>query len=167
MPDAPTAARHRGSPAPAAHQRGVHPPFTIEHSTGACDPPGLPPGARTWRCSAHYFDRDRSLVAYSWYAQGTRFLDISNPAEPIQVAYYRPDGGVSFAPYCYEDVVIADINRGIDIVRLDEGATTAREQRRPVEAPPMPGDAKAVLAELSDRYGRDGNTSFICVIPLG
>ena len=49
----------------------------------------------TLGCSAHYFDVKRNLVAYSWYDQGTRILDISNPAKPIQVAYYRPDGGVS------------------------------------------------------------------------
>jgi hypothetical protein len=44
-------------------------------------------------CSAHYFDVDGPLVTYAWYGQGTRFLDISDPANPVQIAYYRPDDG--------------------------------------------------------------------------
>ena len=33
-------------------------------------------------CSAHYFEMQDDVVAYSWYAQGTRFLDVSRPGEP-------------------------------------------------------------------------------------
>ncbi len=118
-------------------------------------------------CSAHYFDRIGSLVAYSWYGQGTRFLDISNPREPIQVAYFRPDGGTSFAPYFHEDVVyVADIARGVDIIKLDKGADKARGMRRPVQAPPMSDSAKEKLDQLFARFTGDANTSFICVIPF-
>ena len=36
-------------------------------------------------CSAHYFDVDGSTVTYAWYGEGTRFLDISDPANPTPV----------------------------------------------------------------------------------
>ena len=42
-------------------------------------------------CSAHYFDVDGPVVTYAWYGEGTRFLDISDPSNPRQFAYWRPD----------------------------------------------------------------------------
>lgn len=117
-------------------------------------------------CSAHYFDREKEVVAYSWYAQGTRFLDISDPRNPIQIAYFRPDDAVSYAPYFYEDVVyVADINRGIDILQLNDGAAKAQSSRRPVEAPGLSKAAKANIAALSEQFSRDSTTSFLCIIP--
>jgi len=66
--------------------------------------------------------------AYSWYEQGTRFLDISNPAKPIQIGYWRPDSAVSWAPYWHKNsVFIADISRGVEIVSLEKGAYEAQE----------------------------------------
>lgn len=117
-------------------------------------------------CSAHYFERDSNIVAYSWYAQGTRFLDISNPADPIQVAYFRPDDSVSYAPFFHGDhVYIADIARGIDIVRIDEGATAASNRRAPVEAPPMSAAARANVAALSARFSADPDYGYLCLLP--
>ncbi|WP_051062503.1 hypothetical protein [Ilumatobacter nonamiensis] len=117
-------------------------------------------------CSAHYFERQKEIVAYSWYAQGTRFLDISDPRNPIQIAYYRPDDAVSYAPYFYEDVVyVADISRGIDILRLDKDAKKAQKQRKPVKAPKLSQAAKQNVAALSNRFAADSTTSFICIIP--
>jgi hypothetical protein len=70
-------------------------------------------------CSAHYFDVRGNILAQSFYAQGTRFLDISDPTNPTQIAYYRPADGRAWAPYWHRDVVfIADNTRGVDIVRL-------------------------------------------------
>ena len=116
-------------------------------------------------CSAHYFDRDKEIVAYSWYAQGTRFLDISDPRNPIQIAYFRPDDAVSFAPYFFGDVVyVADIARGIDIITLDNGALKAQRGRSPVEAPSLSKAAKQNIAALSKQFEGDSTTSFICII---
>lgn len=117
-------------------------------------------------CSAHYFDRDKEVVAYSWYAQGTRFLDVSDPRNPFQIAYYRPDGAVSFAPYFYEDVVyVADIARGVDILRLNDGAADAQQKSKPVKAPKMSEAATRNLAALSNRFSTDSTTASICIIP--
>lgn len=117
-------------------------------------------------CSAHYFERQKEIVAYSWYAQGTRFLDISDPRNPIQIAYYRPDDGVSYAPYFFEDVVyVADISRGIDIIKLDNGARKAQQDRRPVKAPELSKAAQQNVAALSEQFEGDSTTALICIIP--
>ena len=76
-------------------------------------------------CSAHYFDVAGRYIAYSWYDQGTRILDVSDPANPVQVAYYRPDGGVAWAPYFHRGLIyVADHSRGLEVLR-GSGARTA------------------------------------------
>ncbi len=40
-------------------------------------------------CSAHYFDVRDGVIVQSFYSQGTRFLDVRDPTNPRQVAYYR------------------------------------------------------------------------------
>jgi hypothetical protein len=73
-------------------------------------------------CSAHYFQLKDNLVVQSFYGNGTRFIDISDPANPRQVGYYRPNGGSSAAPYFNGDVVyVADGRRGVDIIRPTMG----------------------------------------------
>lgn len=74
-------------------------------------------------CSAHYFEMKGDLVVQSFYGNGTRFIDISDPTAPAQVGYFRPDGGSSVAPYFVgEDLVyVADSRRGMDILRMDLG----------------------------------------------
>lgn len=82
--------------------------------------------------SAHYLDdRGDGILAYAFYGQGTRFLDVSDPKDIRQVGYFRPDGASTWAPYFYKDhVFIADSSRGVDIVKF-EG---------------QPGDADTVAA---------------------
>jgi hypothetical protein len=83
-------------------------------------------------CSAHYFDAKDGILAYSWYDQGTRFVDVSDPTNPVQVAYYRPDDGVSWAPYYHRGYVfVADHGRGVDILKLGSGALSGLEVRAP------------------------------------
>ena len=90
-------------------------------------------------CSAHYFDMKDSIVAYSWYGQGTRFVDVSDPTDPIQVAFHRPLVNLSFAPRWRGDVVfVADSLRGIDIVRLTDGAFEAQAAHEQIAAPALP-----------------------------
>lgn len=90
------------------------------------DQEGTLPGPDTF-CSAHYFDVHERIVAYSWYEQGTRFLDISDPGNPIQVAYWRPEGAVSFAPYWHRGrVFLADMARGVEVLKLTTDAYEAQ-----------------------------------------
>ncbi len=90
-------------------------------------------------CSAHYFDMKDSIVAYSWYGQGTRFVDVSDPTDPIQVAFHRPLVNLSFAPRWRGDVVfVADSLRGVDVVRLTEGAFEAQAAHEQIAAPALP-----------------------------
>ncbi|MFE0026257.1 LVIVD repeat-containing protein [Amycolatopsis sp. NPDC059021] len=70
-------------------------------------------------CSAHYFDIQDKVLVQSFYAQGTRFLDISDPTTPKQIAYFRPADAASWAPYWHRGhVYVADNKRGIDILKL-------------------------------------------------
>ncbi|WP_378742843.1 LVIVD repeat-containing protein [Nocardia brasiliensis] len=70
-------------------------------------------------CSAHYFDVREKILVQSFYAQGTRFLDVSDPTNPKQIAYYRPADAAAWAPYWHRGLVyVADNNRGIDILEL-------------------------------------------------
>ncbi len=102
-------------------------------------------------CSAHYFDMRDGVVAYSWYGQGTRFIDVTDPTNPIQVAFHRPLVNSSFAPRWWGDVVVvADSLRGIDILRLTEDAERARATRTQVAAPPLPSlDPAAIAASVA------------------
>ncbi|NUT53713.1 MAG: hypothetical protein HOV94_41450, partial [Saccharothrix sp.] len=111
------------------------------------DQEGTIPGNVT--CSAHYFDVQKRIVAYSWYNQGTRFLDISNPARPIQIGYWRPDAATSWAPYWHRNTVfVADITRGVEILELEKGAYDAQASGTPVT---LTAHHARELARESDR----------------
>ena len=119
-------------------------------------------------CSAHYFDVDGSTVTYAWYGEGTRFLDISNPANPTQFAYWRPDDGIVWASYMHNGYVYtADRTRGVDVLRLTTAAPAARRGgRREVTAPRPSARQRRFLARPAPLQGRPG-TSFLCVIETG
>jgi hypothetical protein len=68
-------------------------------------------------CSAHYFSVRDGVIAQSFYSQGTRFLDVRDPTNPRQLAYFRPDDALSWAPYWHGNhVYVADHTRGIDVL---------------------------------------------------
>lgn len=115
-------------------------------------------------CSAHYFDLQNRLVAYGWYGQGTRILDISNPEEPMQVAYFRPNGGNVWASYWYgQYVIVADNARGIDILKLDTGAKKASESRQEVVAPRMSEAQQSFLREsAAESWAPDEQLGWAC-----
>ncbi|MEV5719657.1 hypothetical protein AB0L41_37715 [Amycolatopsis mediterranei] len=70
-------------------------------------------------CSAHYFDVRGKILVQSFYAQGTRFLDVSDPTNPRQIAYYRPADASAWAPYWHgKYVYVADNARGVDVLQL-------------------------------------------------
>ncbi|WP_067480558.1 LVIVD repeat-containing protein [Actinomadura hibisca] len=69
-------------------------------------------------CSAHYFDVRDGVLVQSFYSQGTRFLDVRDPSNPRQIAYYRPADASSWQPYWHgEYVYVADNTRGIDVLK--------------------------------------------------
>jgi hypothetical protein len=117
-------------------------------------------------CSAHYFDVDGALVTYAWYGQGTRFLDISKPENPIQVAYYRPTGGNVWASYLHNGYVYtADGARGVDVLRFTRGAKAASASRKEVVAPTMSAPQQKYLRGLSKSFQPDPSAGFICMLP--
>ncbi|MCP3804207.1 hypothetical protein NLX83_33535 [Allokutzneria sp. A3M-2-11 16] len=70
-------------------------------------------------CSAHYLDVRGKILAQSFYGQGTRFLDISDPSRPRQVGYFRPADARSWQPLWHRGLLfVADNARGVDILRF-------------------------------------------------
>lgn len=84
--------------------------------------PGQQPGS-TGCASAHYFsDRGDGVLAYAFYGQGTRFLDVTDPKDIGQIGYFRPNDASTWAAYWHGDhVFVADSVRGIDILRFTGG----------------------------------------------
>jgi hypothetical protein len=116
-------------------------------------------------CSAHYFDVEGSQVAYAWYGEGTRFLDISDPTQPIQYAYWRPDDGVVWASYMHKGYVYtADRTRGVDVLQLTKGAKAARAARREVGARAPSRKQRRFLAKLAWQYRADPGTAGLCFL---
>jgi hypothetical protein len=71
-------------------------------------------------CSSHWFKERDGLVADGWYEQGTRFLDVRDPAHVEQVGYWIPPNAVTWAAYWVTDSIVytADVGRGIDVLRI-------------------------------------------------
>jgi hypothetical protein len=114
-------------------------------------------------CSAHYFDLANGLIAYGWYGQGTRILDIRDPRNPTQVAYFRPNGGNVWASYWYGDyVIVADNARGIDILKLDGVAKKGKE----VVAPRMSQAQQRFLANIDRQLAPDPELGWVCPLPV-
>jgi hypothetical protein len=121
------------------------------------------PGAEF--CSAHYFDVNGSTVAYAWYGEGTRFLDISDPTAPKQIAYWRPDDTLVWASYFRNGYVYtADHVRGIDVLKLTSGASLARASKRGVTAKPMSRKQQRFLARMAWVYRADPATRGLCLL---
>ena len=104
--------------------------------------------------SAHYFDdRGNGLLAYSFYEQGTRFLDASNPRKIKQVGFFRPDDANTFASYWHRGhVYVADFTRGVDVLRFRGGGS------KKVTAPVLPGAAGSAVEF-------DPDLGYMCPLP--
>jgi hypothetical protein len=123
------------TPAPIANQRMTR---YATYSTGG--KPGEFHGTvgttTVGDCSAHWFTVKGNIVALGNYEQGTRFVDISDPRNPQQVGWFRvpvrtadptgkPDIISSDTAGAYwhgKYVYVADYQRGIDIIKLDDSA---------------------------------------------
>ena len=110
-------------------------------------PQGEAGGTGSGCASAHYFeDRGDGILAYGFYGQGTRFLDVSNPKDIRQIGYYRPDGSnVWGASFHQGHVYVADNARGIDILKFTGNPGDP--------APPPPGPGASPSPEMSSLFG--------------
>jgi hypothetical protein len=134
-------------------------PFNQEGSRPVGGP--YPPGADF--CSAHYFDVNGSTIAYAWYGEGTRFLDVSDPANPKQIAYWRPDDTLVWASYFHGGYVYtADHVRGIDVLQLTPGADQARTATQEVQAKAMSAKQRTFLARQAWVLRADPATAGLC-----
>lgn len=117
----------------------------------------------TNNCSGHYFRMADGMVYMSWYGQGTRVLDVRDPNNPTQVAYFRPDGTSSYTPMLYQDLVfVADSSRGtVDILRLSDEAWDVAASGEQVIAPAMSLEASLAATE---GYAPDPVMGWVCRI---
>jgi hypothetical protein len=85
--------------------------------------------------SAHYFSlRSDHVSANSFYEQGVRFLDVSDPRNIRQVGWYRPDDANVWAPYWHKGYVfVADFTRGVDVLHF-AGSRRSRTVTAPAVA---------------------------------
>jgi hypothetical protein len=128
-------------------------------------PVGGPYPAAANFCSAHYFDVDGPIVTYAWYGEGTRFLDISDPRNPRQFAYWRPDDGIVWASYLHDGYVYtADSTRGVDVLRFKPGAGSARKSGRAVVAPQPSDRHLRFLAAAAKQLRADPATAGLCFL---
>ncbi|HWJ44797.1 MAG TPA: hypothetical protein VNR63_05370 [Gaiellaceae bacterium] len=92
----------------------------------------------TVNCSSHWFDAKSGIAAVGWYEQGVRFLDYRTPTDIVQVGYYIPATGSTWAAYWSptdpngEIVYTADAYRGVDVLRIDGGGRTGKKVKAPV-----------------------------------
>lgn len=87
-------------------------------------PVGIGAGNRN-SCTAHNFNfiPDSRTLVISWTAGGTQVLDVSDPAVPKELAYYRPDGAVHMSAYSYRgSIYVADMGGSLDVLRFRPGA---------------------------------------------
>ncbi|WLD94578.1 LVIVD repeat-containing protein [Alkalihalobacillus sp. AL-G] len=61
-------------------------------------------------CTSHFYGSfpDRNWVAGSWYEEGVRVVDFSDPYNPKEVAYYDPEGANFWSAYPYNGYIFAN-----------------------------------------------------------
>jgi hypothetical protein len=114
------------------------------------------------------------MLGAAWYGQGLRLLDIGNARDVRQVGYYRVTGtdaatnpssnswDVAFKTNRL--VYLFDMDRGIEVLRLKQGASAARKMRG-VTAPSVKSDRLAAKPAVSLDGDRSG-TSYVCPLFL-
>ena len=112
----------------------------------------------TGNCSAHWFDEQGGLIAQGWYDQGVRFLDISNPRDIKQVAYYATTGtfwAAYFAP--------SDPRDGL---RAGHGVGHRRPVRGPERGVSRAAPATAAHLLSGKRLKPSSRWGFACPLPI-
>ena len=86
--------------------------------------------------SSHYFtSRGDGITANAFYTEGVRFLDTSNPSDIRQVGYFVNSDSDTWAAYWHKGAVfVADLQRGVDVLRFDGSPGTARAVAAPALA---------------------------------
>jgi hypothetical protein len=120
-------------------------------------------------CSAHWFTVKGNIVALGNYEQGTRFVDVSDPRNPKQVGWYRVpvraatdtqpaiiSSDTAGAYWHGKYVYVADYQRGIDIIKLDQSAD--RGQIEPKACWNSCDDTQVVSPDTADATGSTGGT---------
>lgn len=78
--------------------------------------------APTELCTTHFgtLVEDRDMFVLGWYTGGVTLIDFSDPAAPVEVDSYRPDGAFSVwdARYYKGHVYTGDSARGVDVLRI-------------------------------------------------
>ncbi|HVF06141.1 MAG TPA: hypothetical protein VNA20_14965 [Frankiaceae bacterium] len=107
--------------------------------------------------SAHYVaDRGDGVLAWAFYGQGTRFLDVSNPRRIRQVGYFRPDDASTWAAYFHKGYVfVADNARGVDVVRFKGSA----------KSPTLAAPARRTPSPLALRFAPSNALGWLCPAP--
>ncbi len=97
-------------------------------------------------CSSHWFTvNGNKVVADAWYGAGVRFLDVSNPAKPRSIGMWAGDSTIAsqarFVPGRPDLVYVADYERGLDVLKIDNGGRGARTvtaaDEKPVSSAPV------------------------------
>ena len=129
--------------------------------------PGTPTPAGAL-CSAHYFTYHQSgFIAQGWYQQGTRFLDLRNPRDIKQVAYFAAGASEVWNAYFVPEykggkqtgqmtnvVYTNDVIRGVDVLKVTF-PTASAEDTAPVTAPILPQWLEPATDTASARASRD------------
>jgi hypothetical protein len=123
----------------------------------------------TVNCSSHWFDAKDGIAAVGWYEQGVRFLDYRKPRDIQQVGYYIPANGSTWAAYWSptdpngEIAYTADAYRGVDVVKIDGGGTTATKKTAPVRSEWF-GTQASDTSSFSDSFQSHPTFGFICPV---
>ena len=72
-------------------------------------------------CTAHNFNfigGTRKLVV-AWYEHGTNVIDLSDPANPREIAFFLEEDSNTWSSYWYRGRIYAnDLGRGLDVLKL-------------------------------------------------
>jgi hypothetical protein len=141
-------------------------------TVGTWHPFGKEGSSTSTDCSAHYFQIKDRILSMSFYSQGSRFLDITNPTAPTEIAYFRPGTG-TWATYPHKGLYYSADRNGVYILRLTvEAGQTAAPVARTASLhasmsasadyhEPMPADAdEEAKAALERPHGAH------CSLPL-
>jgi hypothetical protein len=121
-------------------------------------------------CSAHYFEVKGPALAAAWYGQGLRLIDTSDARDLRQVGYYYvtgTDAATNPSSLSWDTawrgnlIYLFDMSRGIEILRLKEGAAAVSRLRTARE----PSSARAGSDPLAARPVA-GLTAGTLVCPL-
>ncbi|HEX8082758.1 MAG TPA: hypothetical protein VF529_00620 [Solirubrobacteraceae bacterium] len=90
-------------------------------------------GGSSGCASAHYFSsRGDGVFANAFYEQGVRFLDVSDPQDIRQIGWWRPSDANTWAAYWHDGYVfVADLQRGVEVLRFEGEAGRAKNVRGP------------------------------------